>query len=143
MNRIIGGIAVALLFVACAPGTGGTATGGLPTNNPIDTGAIGSAAGDARTALCDPSSDTGLKGLSTQIAAVDPNSDTTALQTNLGTAATNLQGLQVTGAQTTLKDAAATAIQQIQSALSNPSTLSETKANAVTAIDALYASLCM
>ena len=143
MNRLIGGIfAAALLAAACSAGPG---TSILPggTTNPIDTAALGSAAGNAKAALCDANSNTSLKSLATQVATVDPNADTTTLQTNLGTAATNLQQLQVTGEQSTLKDAAVTAIQQIQTALSNPTTLSETATQAVTALDALNTSLCM
>jgi hypothetical protein len=142
MNRLIGGmLAAALLAAACSAAPGGTTLPGGATN-PIDTGALGSAATDAKAALCDVNSNTSLKSLATQVATVDPNSDTTTLQTNLGTAATNLQQLQVTGEQSTLKDAAVTAIQQIQSALSNPTTLSETAMQAVTALDALNTSLC-
>jgi len=142
MNRLIGGIAVALLFVACSAAPGATGTVGLPTNNPIDTGAIGSAAGDAKTALCDPTSQSSLDGLATQLANISPNADTSSLQTAIGTAQSNLDQLQVSAAQQTLKEAALSALQSVQSGLSNPSTLAETGSSASTALMSLDSALC-
>jgi len=143
MIRLIGGIgAAALLLVACA-GTGSgdiTGTGG-PTS-PVGTGALSSAAGDAKAALCDSSSQSSLKGLKSQLANVNPNSDTTSLQTALGDAQTNLNSLQVTGDQTTLKQAALSALQAVQSGLDNPSTIAETATSASAALTALDSSLC-
>jgi hypothetical protein len=142
MNRLIGGIAVALLFVACAAGTGGTATGGLPTNNPIDTGALGSAAGDAKAALCDPTSQSSLDGLATQLSNISPNADTSTLQSAIGDAQSNLDQLQVSADQQTLKEAALSALQAVQSGLSNPTTLAETASSASTALTSLDAAVC-
>ena len=120
--------AAALLAAACSAGPNATGTGGgLPTS-PIGTGALGSAAGDAKAALCDSTSQSSLKGLESQLANVNPSSDTTSLQTAIGDAQTNLNSLQATGDQTTLKQAALTALQSVQSGLNNPSTIAETAA---------------
>src|SRR3954451_15047438 len=146
MNRLIGGVASALLVVACSSaGTGaGTGTGG--TTNPINTGAIssaaGGAAGDAKTALCNSTSQSSLKGLASQLAAVSPSSDTSGLQSAVGDAESNLESLQVTGDQTTLRQAAMSALQSVQTGLNNPATLSETASSASTALLSLDTSLC-
>jgi hypothetical protein len=141
MNRLIGGMAAAALFVVAACSAGTSATN-QPTS-PIGTGAIGSAVGDAKAALCDSTSQSSLKGLQSQLANVTPNSDTTSLQTAIGDAETNLNSLQVTGDQTTLKQAALSALQSVQSGLNNPSTIAETATSASTALSALDSSLCM
>ncbi len=119
-----------------------TRAAGSPRATPVDTGAVGSAAGDAKAALCDSTSQSSLKGLQSQLANVNPNSDTTSLQTAIGDAETNLNSLQVTGDQTTLKQAALSALQTVQSGLSNPSTIAETATSASTALSALDSSLC-
>ena len=80
--------------------------------------------------MCDSTSQSSLKGLQSQLANVNPNSDTTSLQTAIGDAETNLNSLQVTAAQTTLKQAALSALQAVQSGLNNPSTIAETATSA-------------
>ena len=105
MNRLIGGvITAALVAAACSAGTV------VPTTNPQ----ISQAVNTAQQQLCDASNQASLAALSSQLANVDANADTTTLQANLGTAATNLNSLTVTGDQQTLKDAALTAIQAVQ-----------------------------
>ena len=131
-------VAAALFVVACS-NTGS----GFPTGNPVDSDAAGTALGDAKAALCDSTSQSSLKGLQSQLASVSPNSDTTSLQTAIGDAETNLNSLQVTADQTTLKQAALSALQSVQSGLNNPSTIAETAASASTALSALDSSLCM
>src|SRR3954449_5946142 len=144
MNRLIGGVAAALLVVACSSaGTGS----GLPSGNPVGSGPlasgpVGSAVGDAKAALCDSTSESSLKGLASQLAAVSPSSDTSGLQSAVGDAESNLESLQVTGDQTTLKQAAMSALQSVQTGLNNPATLSETASSASTALLSLDTSLC-
>ena len=143
MFKFIGGIAAALLVVACSAGTGGAGTTGPGgTTNPLGSGPVGSAVSDAKAQLCDPTNQASLGSLSTKLATVDANTDTSQLQTALGTAQSNLQALQVGAAQTTLKDAALSALQSVQAGLDNPSTVADTAASAANALTALDSALC-
>ena len=135
MTRLLGGVLAAALFAAAC---GGTGTPTIPAS-----GAIGSAATGAQQQLCDPTNQASLSSLSTQLATLDPNSDTTALQSALGTAATNLGQLTVSGNQSTLKDAAVTAIQAVQAGLSHPQTVQDTATQAASALTALSAAICV
>jgi hypothetical protein len=135
MNRLMGGvIAAALVAVACSAG----AVTGTPTTNPQVSAAIGS----AQTQLCVAGAQDSLQSLAAQLANIDPNADTTPLQTNLGKAASNLNSLTVSAAQQPLKDAAVTAIQQVQAGLSNPQTVQQVATTSSSALTALATAIC-
>ena len=140
MNRLIGGVvAAAILLVACSAGQ----TPPAPVVGPTSPSAAAPWAARRATPRlrCRRDQPVEPEGAAKPVANVNPNSDTTSLQTAIGDAKTNLGSLQATGDQTTLKQARCE-LQSVQSGLNNPSTIAETAASASTALSALDSSLC-
>jgi hypothetical protein len=114
---------LALLFLGCT---------GIPT---------GTAGQAARAQLCNDSDPTSLAAVAGQLDAID-TTDTTTLETQLGTALANLQSLQLDPADQALRDAAATAIQQLQGLLSDPNARREAARLAARALRLVHAEIC-
>jgi len=117
------GLLCLLLLVGCT---------GMPT---------GTAGQAARAQLCNDSDPASLAGVAGQLDTID-TADPTALQTQLGTALANLQNLQLQPAEQPLRDAAATAIQQLQGLLSDPNARQEAARQAARALRLLHAEIC-
>ena len=112
-----------LLLVGCT---------GMPT---------GTAGQAARAQLCNDSDAASLAGVAGQLDTID-TTDPTALQTQLGTALANLQSLQLQPAEQPLRDAAATAIQQLQGLLSDANARQEAARQAARALRLLHGEIC-
>lgn len=130
IRLLLASLFIAGLAVGCT-GAGPVVSPGVP------------AEGDAaRSALCSSSGDASLTGLADRLDLVDPNVDTAQLQLALGSVSANLGQLNVVADQATARDAAVTAVQQVQGALANPSTLPEVAASAASAMRQLDTSIC-
>jgi hypothetical protein len=138
MNKMTSAVAlyVAALFVAamfvaaCTPATGGT------TPVPGDLPAGGQA---ALTRLCGEGN---LNSLATQLDAVDENTDTSAISTAIGTTMADLQSLQLEAGQMAIRDAAVTALTQLDAALSDPATRAQVATQAAAALRSAQGELC-
>lgn len=130
MNRLLAGFFGAALVVACS---------GAPGAPP---GAPGSPAGDVALEQLCGQDQASLGNIAGQLDQVDATTDTTPLSTTIGTAMSNLQGLTVEPAAQLARDAALTALQQVQSALADPATAAAAATEAAVAIRTLDAQIC-
>ena len=104
----------------------------------MPTGTAGEA---ARAQLCNDTDPASLAGIASQLDAID-TTDTATLEVQLGTALANLQSLQLDPADRAMRDAAATAIQQLQGLLSDPNARQEAARQAARALRLLHGQIC-
>lgn len=123
MTRLLTGALLAALLVACT---------GVPT---------GSAGQAARAQLCNDSDPTSLLAVAGRLDVID-TTDLTTLETQLATALANLQSLQLEPADQAPRDAAATAIQQSQELMSEPSARQEAARLAARALRLVHGEIC-
>lgn len=130
MNKLMGGVLAALLFVACS----GVPGSSLPSFT-IPPGA----ADAAKALLCSATGDASLAGLATKLEGFDPATmDTTEFQVAAGAVAAAIGQLQVSGDQSILRDAAVTAVQSVQGSNVDKNTATQ----AAVAVRALAAAIC-
>jgi len=134
MTRLI---LVSLMAGALVVACGGAGPGGSPGIPTVPAGG-----GAAQAELCSPSGDASLTGLADQLDGVDAGTDTAQLQIALGRVTANLSAVNVSGDLTTARDAALSALQQVQGALADPTTLPEVASSAVGALRQLESALC-
>ena len=127
MTRSLAGALAAVLLTLSLLGCAG-----------VPTGTAGQA---ARAQLCNDSDPTSLTAVAGQLDAID-TADPTTLQTQLGTALGNLQSLQLDPADQAMRDAAATAIQQLQGLLSDPNSRREAARLAARALRLAHGQIC-
>jgi hypothetical protein len=136
MNRItfLSGLLMAtVLTVSCQPAPGGG--GGTPAPGGVD--------GDtARAALCDTGSQTSLANLATELEAMTDETDTTQITTAIGTTMADLQSAQLEGGQAVARDAAVTALGQLQTAISDPNTRGQAATQAAAALRTANTEIC-
>ena len=145
MNRLISAVAfyvtalfiAALFVVACTPATGG----GTPAlgGSPQATGELPAEGQAALTRLCQ---EDGLNSLATQLEAVDENTDTAPISTAIGTTMADLQSLQLEAGRMAIRDAAVTALSQLDAALSDPNTRGEIATQAAAALRSAQLEVC-
>ncbi|MBA2555948.1 MAG: hypothetical protein H0V12_01150 [Chloroflexi bacterium] len=136
VNRITLGLLSATLIVAAC-------TGGAPGTSPRTGGSPAVPGGDAAlTQLC--GTDTAsLSGVATEIEGMDATTDTTTLSTSIGTAISNLDNVNVDTNVQPARDAAVTALQQLQAGLADPAPREQLAGPAATALRSLETQLCM
>ena len=134
MNRLTLGLFAATLIVAACTGAPGISPG---------IGGSPAVPGDAAlTQLCGTDA-ASLSGVATEIEGMDASTDTTTLSTSIGTAISNLDNVNVdTNVQPT-RDAAVTALQQLQAGIADPATREQLAGPAATALRSLAAQLCV
>lgn len=134
MNRILtlsGVLIAAALTVSCAAVPGG----GAQTPGTVD--------GDtARAALCDTGSATSLGNLATELEAMTDETDVTQVTTAAGTTMADLQSAQLDAGQAVARDAAVTALGQLQTAISDPNTRGQVATQAAAALRTANAEIC-
>ena len=123
--------AAALVVAACTPATG-PATPAVPGDLPADGQA-------ALTRLCDQGD---LNSLATQLDTVDENTDTSAISTAIGTTMADLQSLQLEAGQMAIRDAAVTALTQLDAALSDPAMRGQVATQAAAALRSAQTEVC-
>ena len=128
-------IAPLLLLAACNSATASL----LPGASGVNPSAIASA---ALGTLCTDSDPASLSTIAGQLDTVDTTTDTTAIETSLATLVTSLKGAQVDAAKTPIRDAAVTAITQLQTSIKDPATRKEAATKAAVAIRALDTAAC-
>ncbi|HUG47916.1 MAG TPA: hypothetical protein VMP67_05835 [Candidatus Limnocylindria bacterium] len=121
---------VAVLAPGCdaVPGDGGTPGG-------VDSEA-------ARAALCDTATDTSLGNLAAQVEAMTDETDPTAMGTAIGSTMADLQALRVEPGEAVPRDAAVTALGQLQGALSDGETRRRVATQAAYALRAAQMEIC-
>lgn len=92
--------------------------------------------------LCDENNQTGLNQLATQLEGVDENTDTSALTTAIGTTMADLQSAEVDEGERTVRDAAVTALGQLDTALADPNTRQAAASSAAGALRTAESQLC-
>lgn len=101
----------------------------------------GSAGQAARNQLCNDSDPTSLAAVATDLDSID-TTDPTALEAALGTTLSNLESLQLEPAAQPLRDAAATAIQNLQGLLEDPNARQEAARLAARALRLVHTEIC-
>lgn len=135
MNRLTLGLLSATLIVTACTATPGTSPG--TDGSPALPG------GDAAlTQLCGTDA-ASLGGVATEIEGMDASTDTTTLSTSIGTAISNLDDVNVDTNVQPARDAAVTALQQLQAGLADPATRETLAGPAATALRSLETQLCM
>jgi hypothetical protein len=134
MNKLLGAATlgvVALVLAACGavPGTPG---GGTPVPG----------TDQARAALCDPTNEASLANLAAQLDGVDEATNTTELSTLIGTTMADLQSAQVDEGESIARDAAVTALGQLQTALADPNTRGAVATQAAAALRTAGNEIC-
>lgn len=134
MNRTLSGVlmGVAAVALAACTATPGTPGGGTPLPG----------TDQARAALCDANNEASLANLATQLDGVTETTDTTELTTLIGTTMANLQSTQVDEGETIVRDAAVTALGQLQTALADPATRGAIATQAAGALRAAQTEIC-
>lgn len=140
MNRLLTGLcALALLVAGCGP---------APITSPglsNDSSARAQASALAKTAheqLCNTKDPAGLSKLATQFDALDAKADTTQVQAALGALLVNLQHLHVDATTQPTRDAAGTAVLQLQNSLKSPTKREQAATNAASALRAVERAVC-
>jgi hypothetical protein len=123
--------ALAVVLVACTAAP--TGPGGTPAVPGTDA---------ARTALCDPTNEASLANLATQLETVNETTDTTELSTLIGTTMADLQSAQVDEGESIARDAAVTALGQLQTALADPNTRGAVATQAAAALRTAGNEIC-
>ena len=131
MKTLLTGVCAGLFVLACA---------GVPGQSPLVSPAdVGQA---ARDQLCDAGNDASLSALADELYEFDPNTDATALQTQLDSVQANIQQLELSPEQQPLRDAALTGVGQLESALADPQTAGDVANTAADALVALDGAVC-
>jgi hypothetical protein len=144
MKRLLVAIcALVFLLPACS----GTATPSIPSlaipSIAVPSVAIPSNLASAAIGqLCDVQSPASLSTIAADLDKVDPNTNTTDIESKLGTLVTALQGAQVTDTTKPARDAAVTAVTQLQTKIKDPATRQDAAKKAAEAIRALSTALC-
>lgn len=135
MYRLFGAILAAAVFVAACGG-------GAPGASPGRGGTTGSPAVDAALDTLCGTGDASLTSLATELDALDATTDTTQVSAAIGETMTALEDANVDASATTARDAAVTALQQLQGALSDPATREAVATQAAEALRTLDTQIC-
>ena len=142
MNRVFAAVlATTLLVVGCA-GTASSSPGTSPLNSPLAASPSVDLAKAAHDQLCNPQGGGSLSKIASQLDKLDPKADTSQLQASLGTLLLNLQQLQVDAASKPARDAAGTAVLQLQSSLNDASKREQAATNAASSLRAVETAVC-
>jgi hypothetical protein len=134
-------LAIALLAVGCA-GTASPSPSALVSNSPVSAPPSVDLAKAAHDQLCNPQGGGSLSKVASQLDKLDPKADTSQLQATLGTLLLNLQQLQVDATTKPTRDAAGTAVLQLQSSLNDSSKRQQAATNAASSLRAVETAVC-
>ncbi len=129
---LLAGAFAGMLAVAC------TGTPASPGTSPAGTVP---GAGDVVARVCG-TADGSLSNVADQLEGLDADTDTAQLQVTLGSLASDLSAMEVQPDQVVARDAAVTAIGEVQQALTDPNTLPEVGRTAAAALRTAEATLC-
>ena len=129
---ILNGLLVAALFASGCSGVPGAASPG-PGGPDSDS---------ARAALCDEGNDTSLANLADQLDTINEDTDVTLISTAIGTTMADLQSAQLDAGEMIVRDAAVTALGQLQTAISDPATRGQAAITAAAASRAAETEIC-
>ena len=137
MKRLYVALALVMfVLVGCA----GTAVSSLPT---IPSGANPSTLASAGLdELCTESRPASLATIAGQLDNVAADTDTTAIESNLGTLLANLQAANVELSAQPAKTAAIAAVTQLQTSIKDPAARQAAAKQAATALKALETAIC-
>ncbi len=128
----------ALVFLLAA--RAGTPTSSLPAiPSGVTPSSLASAASDQ---LCSSASPASLTTVAGQLDTVVANADTTAIEANLATLLANLQSSAVSDTAKPARDAAASAVTQLQISIKDPAAREAAAKSAAQALRALATAVC-
>jgi hypothetical protein len=136
VNRFLAGIFAASLVVAACGGA-------APGTSPGAGGTPGAGGGDAALAELCGTGDGSLSSITTELEQMDENTDATQLSTQMGTAMSNLENADVDEGATAARDAALTALQQLQAVINDPAARQQLSTQAAQAMRTLDSQICM
>ena len=146
MKRLTLAIAGLLIVLAgcgtAAPSVPGVGSIAIPSVA-IPSGANASAlASAAVTQLCSKDGPAGLSTIAGELDKVDASTDTSAVEAKLGALLVGLQQLPVSGTATPLRDAAGTAILQLQTSIKDPAKRQDAAKKASAALRIVETAVC-
>ena len=145
MKRLAVALSAFALFIAGCTGSAGTSGSpavsiAVPSNLASHAIAGASAAIDQ---LCDDQDPASLSMVAAELDKVDSSTtDTSDIETRLGTLKTNLQDAEMDTTATPLRDAASTAVTQLQTSIKDPKTRQDAAKKAAEALRAVDSQVC-
>jgi hypothetical protein len=133
--------ALVLVLAGCI----GTAIGSLVPSVPpvaLPSSIPSNLASVAVDALCTDSNPASLASIAGELDKVGADTDTTAIESKLGALVTGLQGMQVSDAAKPIRDAAVTAVIQLQTSIKDPAKRQDAAKKAADAIRAAKPAIC-
>lgn len=136
MNRFPRPLAVLALSATLMSACGGTPASVTPSV------AATQRTGGAVAQLCDAESPASLEGVTADLEQTGPDSDVSDVSEQIAMARTNIESADIEGASEPTRQAAARAIRELESVLSDPSAREAVMSSAIDALRALDDEIC-